>query len=310
MFNRKWGKFIGKVTVAALLTVSVIPSIGAEAAANPIIVKANEQKTVQFKILQSTIPTNLLASFINFDATVIEVGGKQEIHFSTKKFGENLEYLKVNDQIAEEVSFDGTDIKVVKVILDDLTTIYPAEVKVNHPYFSGVYTFNITFDTTAPTLKVAAVSDKSTSVTGTTEAGASVTVTAGGKSLGNATADENGAFSINIKKQKANVKLIVTATDKSENSESVTITVADKTAPAIPKVNKVTAKTTQVKGSSEAGAIVYVYKGKTRLGKATVNKKGNFSVKIKKQKAKMKLAVYAVDKSGNKSKNRTVTVQK
>ncbi|MFN7251959.1 MAG: Ig-like domain-containing protein, partial [Anaerobacillus sp.] len=165
-------------------------------------------------------------------------------------------------------------------------------------------------DVTPPnTPTVNEVTDKSTTVTGTAEAGSTVTVRVGTKVLGTAKATSKGTFSIKIARQKAGVKLAVTATDEAGNTSKVrNTTVKDVTPPNTPTVNKVTNKSVSVTGKSEKGATVYIYNGKKKLGQAVVDSKGNFSVKITAQKKGAKLTIYAQDKAKNKSKSRVVTV--
>ena len=85
--------------------------------------------------------------------------------------------------------------------------------------------------------------------------------------------------------------------------------VIDKTAPAIASVNKVNEKSKYVTGKAEKGATVRVYNGKKLIGKAVVNSKGNYKVKIKAQKEGTSLTVTAQDKAGNQSKATTVKVK-
>ncbi len=165
-------------------------------------------------------------------------------------------------------------------------------------------------DKTAPSApSVNTVSDQSTTVTGKTEAGAKVTVKAGSKTLGTATANSKGNFTVKISKQKAGTSLSISAKDKAGNTSKVkTVKVADKTAPSAPSVNTVSDKSTTVTGKTEAGALVTVKAGSKTLGTATANNKGNYTVKIKKQKAGTSLSVTAKDKAGNTSKVKTVKV--
>jgi len=165
-------------------------------------------------------------------------------------------------------------------------------------------------DKTAPVVsKVNSVSDSATSVTGTTEGKAVVTVKAGAKILGQATADAKGAFQVKITKQKAGTKLTIYAEDSAKNkSKEITVTVADKTAPVVSKVNSVGDSTTTVTGTTEGKAVVTVKAGTKKLGQATADAKGAFKVKIAKQKAGTKLTIYAEDSAKNKSKEITVTV--
>ncbi|MEZ0117633.1 UNVERIFIED_ORG: hypothetical protein ABRZ91_001590 [Heyndrickxia coagulans] len=165
-------------------------------------------------------------------------------------------------------------------------------------------------DKTAPAApKVGEVSDTSTTVTGTTEAGAKVTVKSGLNILGTATADSTGAFKVTIAKQKAGTKLVVYAEDAAGNkSAETTVTVIDKTTPAAPKVNEVSDASTTVTGTTEAGAKVTVKSGSNVLGTAKADNNGAFKVSIAKQKAGTKLVVYAEDAAGHKSGETTVTV--
>ncbi|UQZ77383.1 peptidase S8 [Niallia circulans] len=147
------------------------------------------------------------------------------------------------------------------------------------------------------------ISNKSDKITGKAEANSTVTAKAGKKKLGSAVADKKGKYTIKIKKQKENTKISVTATDKAKNiSKAKTITVVDKIAPAKPKVNTITMKTTKVTGTSEKNATIIIKRNNKVLAEGKTNKKGAFSIKIKKQKEKTSLTITAKDTSGNVSK--------
>lgn len=167
-------------------------------------------------------------------------------------------------------------------------------------------------ETNAPAApKVNAVSDADTKVTGSAEAGAKVVVNAGDQMLGSATADDEGKFTLSIEKQKAGTKLSAYAEDANFNrSDSVQLTVADKTAPAKPVVDPVTSNDEKVSGTTEAGAKVTVKAGDQVLGNATAKSNGKFKVSIDKQEAGAKLTVTAEDEAGNVSEAATVTVEK
>ncbi|MGG4019748.1 Ig-like domain-containing protein [Priestia megaterium] len=166
-------------------------------------------------------------------------------------------------------------------------------------------------DKTAPVPpKVNTVSDQSTTVTGTTEANASVLVKVGTKVIGSGKANSKGSFSIKISKQKAGTNVTVSAKDSAGNESKPTmVTVQDKTAPASPKVNTVSDQSTTVTGTTEANASVSVKVGTKVIGSGKVDKNGKYSVKISKQKAGTKVAVSAKDNAGNESKPTMVTVQ-
>jgi hypothetical protein len=165
-------------------------------------------------------------------------------------------------------------------------------------------------DKTPPgTPKVNPVSDRDTSVTGTSEAYAKVYITTSGKQIGYSSADSSGKFKASIPKQKAGTTLTIYAQDQAGNkSASVSVKVADKTPPGKPKVNSVSDKDTFVTGTTEAYAKVFVtYRGKT-IGSATASSSGKFKVTIHKQKAGTILTIYVQDKAGNKSSSTSVKV--
>ncbi|MCM3729088.1 Ig-like domain-containing protein [Neobacillus cucumis] len=164
-------------------------------------------------------------------------------------------------------------------------------------------------DMTAPVLStVNQVSDQDTTVTGITEAGATVYVKKGSTQLGYAAADDSGNFSVPISKQTGGTILSVYAVDAAGNPSSTTsITVKDTIPPAAPSVNPVSDNQTTVTGKAEVGTTVYVKSGSTVLGTATATSTG-FSVKIIAQKAGTKLTIYAQDGGGNKSTDVTIIV--
>ncbi|WP_153043014.1 Ig-like domain-containing protein [Neobacillus mesonae] len=166
-------------------------------------------------------------------------------------------------------------------------------------------------DKTAPARpSVNKVTSESTSVIGKTEANVTVKLYINGKYQKSTAADKNGQYKFVISKQRPGAEIKVTATDKAGNvSNAMSIKVADKTAPAKPSVNKVTSKSTKVTGKAEKGSTVYIYHGKSYLGKAVADSKGNYSVKIKAKKKGTNLTIYAVDKAGNKSKSVSVKVK-
>jgi len=163
-------------------------------------------------------------------------------------------------------------------------------------------------DLTAPAAPIVqAVSDHAKSVTGKAEANATVNVKIG-KNTYTVKADQKGAFTVKIPSQKAGALLAVSVIDAAGNvSKTVKVTVIDKTAPQTPSQLKASPGT--VTGKAEARSTVYVKAGSKTVGKATASKSGTFKVKIKKQKAGKILSVYAVDKAGNKSPAKKITIK-
>ncbi|MEH7076537.1 Ig-like domain-containing protein [Neobacillus drentensis] len=91
-------------------------------------------------------------------------------------------------------------------------------------------------------------------------------------------------------------------------SSKKTVKALDRTAPKIPAINKITSKTKYIKGKAEKKATVYVFNKSQKVGKAKVDNKGNFNVKIKAQKKKSQLKIYVIDGAGNKSKIKVIRV--
>ncbi|WP_082630157.1 Ig-like domain-containing protein [Peribacillus muralis] len=164
-------------------------------------------------------------------------------------------------------------------------------------------------DKTAPTApSVNTVYDHATAITGKAETHAKVFALVGNKKIGEATS-KSGSYTMKISKQKAGTSIAVYAIDASGNkSAGKTVKVVDKTAPPVPTVNKITSKTVTVSGKTEKGASIYMYNGSKKIGQGVVDSRGNYKVKIKAQKKGSTVAVYAQDKSGNKSKSKTLKV--
>ncbi|MGB6406558.1 MAG: immunoglobulin-like domain-containing protein, partial [Planococcus donghaensis] len=98
--------------------------------------------------------------------------------------------------------------------------------------------------------------------------------------------------------------------DSSGNPIAITreITVIDSIAPALSLTSKVTHYSTRVIGTAEAAAQVIVKKGTTTIGTATADAKGEYQVKIERQKVGAKLSIIATDVAKNSSPAITVTV--
>ncbi|TWT07053.1 S8 family serine peptidase [Planococcus sp. CPCC 101016] len=165
-------------------------------------------------------------------------------------------------------------------------------------------------DSSIPTAPVVnSVTDKMTQVTGSAEAGATVSVKANGNQIGTAVSGTDSQFTVTIAKQKAGTILTVTATDQYDNASAATeVTVKDVTAPTVPAVDKVKETSIAVTGTGEVNALVTVKNGATVLGTATVDRNGMYAVAIAKQKVGTVLSVIATDQAGNSSAAKEVTV--
>lgn len=167
-------------------------------------------------------------------------------------------------------------------------------------------------DKTAPSVStVNPVSDKSTAVSGKTEAGAAVTVAIGSWKSKVKLADAKGKFTVTIPKQKAGTKLNVTAKDKAGNvSAAKSLVVLDKTAPAAPKVNPVVDGATEVTGNAEANSTITIKVVNTVVGTVKTDKNGTFKVTFQEAlTAGTKLSVTATDAAKNISAATPVEVK-
>ncbi|MEH7348155.1 Ig-like domain-containing protein [Gottfriedia acidiceleris] len=184
-------------------------------------------------------------------------------------------------------------------------------IKITPYYWDGISSSNYRLTTTFPdkTPTVNAVSNLSTTITGTAEAKAKVYAYAGSKLLGSTTAVSGNKYSIKIAKQKQGTKINVYIVDTAGiRSGDRYTTVIDKIPPAAPTVNKITSKSTSITGKTEASATVSAYNGSKLIGSAKADSKGNFKIKIKAQKKGSTIKVYAVDAAKNKSAARSVKV--
>ena len=249
--------------------------------------KVSTSKSVK---VADKIPPELSVPAIHSSTTVIK--GKTEAKASVKLYIKNKHVKTVtadskgNYQFNISKQVSGTEIKITAS--DNAKNSVSKTIKVK------------------PYLSVNTVSDKSTKVTGKTEAKASVNVYLNNKLYKTVTADKNGKFSASIKKQKAGAKVKVVAT-RNKVSNTVTKTVADKTPPSLT-VPAVTSNTTVIKGKTEARTSVKLYIGNKHIKTVTADSKGNYQFKISKRSSGTKIRITASDKAKN-STTKTITVK-
>ncbi|MFG8588372.1 Ig-like domain-containing protein, partial [Pseudomonas paraeruginosa] len=135
----------------------------------------------------------------------------------------------------------------------------------------------VTVDSSAPPAPVINPSN-GTTISGTAEAGASVTLTdSNGNPIGQATADGSGNWSYSPATPLANGTVIVaTATDPTGNTGPQSATTVDSVAPPAPLVNPSNGAT--ISGTAEAGAKVILTDGNGNpIGETTADGNGNWS---------------------------------
>lgn len=76
-----------------------------------------------------------------------------------------------------------------------------------------------------------------------------------------------------------------------------------------PTVKTVKSTSTKITGKTEPNSTVYAYIGNKKIGSSKANSKGSYLIKVKKQKVKTKIKVFAKNSAG-KSPVRTVVVKK
>ncbi|MDG0819555.1 Ig-like domain-containing protein [Staphylococcus equorum] len=171
-------------------------------------------------------------------------------------------------------------------------------------------------DVTAPIAPtVTEVTSESAQVTGTGEAGSTITVKFPDGSVVTGTADNQGNYVIDLpvdKKLNGNEELVVTSTDSSGNvSREAKVTVKDTTAPAAPTVNEVTSGDTQLTGTGEPGSTITVKFPDGSVVTGTADNQGNYAIDLpvdKKLNGNEELVITSTDSSGNVSPETKVTV--
>ena len=94
------------------------------------------------------------------------------------------------------------------------------------------------------------------------------------------------------------LSLLLTGRSNTTNNTQIE---ADKTPPAMPKVDKVIKTSTSVTGTADPYSIITIKKGNTVLGTDIASEQGSFNVVISPVKEKCTLTVTATDFSGNES---------
>ncbi|PEC49510.1 hypothetical protein CON00_10625 [Bacillus sp. AFS096315] len=165
----------------------------------------------------------------------------------------------------------------------------------------------VTVTRIAPNIPVVnTITNKSTTVTGGSEKGSTVTVKVGTLSY-SGIADSYGKFTVKISTQNSGVKLSITAKDAAGNISLPKEMQVTRVAPNIPVVNTVTNKSTTVTGVSEKGSTITVKVG-TLSYSGNSDSYGKFTVKIPTQNSGVKLSITAKDAAGNISLPKEIQV--
>ncbi|WLV24264.1 S8 family serine peptidase [Aciduricibacillus chroicocephali] len=178
-----------------------------------------------------------------------------------------------------------------------------------HAGFGRLNAYNA-FSAVDLNVKLKPVLDNRRIITGTAVKGAKVEVKKGKTVLAKGTVNTKGAFSMKIPAQTNKTELYVTVS-AGDVKTTVRTYVAKGKAPASPKVNKVTNKSSYATGTAPLDTkVVLTNKSKKVIAQGAVNSKGQFKLKMAKQKAGTVLYAKSVDPAKRNSKQVKVTVAK
>ncbi len=297
------GTVLGKGTAAedGSFTIDIpVQKAGTELIVTAMDTALNVSYDARVKVLDVTAPLAPVVNKVNdqsrFVTGTAEAGAKVEVKNSEAVIG---------------TATAGTDGKfTVTIPVQTKGTVLAVTATDASGNVSAVSTVTVTDGTAPAAPMVNAVSNIDKVVTGTAEAGSTVTVSSSKGELGTATTGMNGKFSVTLSAvQAAGTGLTVIVSDAAGNkSASTTVTVLDQIAPSTPSVDKITVNTTKVTGNAEAYSTVVVKVSGQVIGSNTADIFGRFSVSIKEQKAGKMVEVVAIDKAGNVSKKEKVKV--
>lgn len=157
-------------------------------------------------------------------------------------------------------------------------------------------------------INIEKIKNNMTIIIGTSTPRAILTAYVNNERIGRVIVANNGKYAIKIAKQKANVKIVIKATGVIKATKS--IVVQPSKVLQTPKVNSVKVGQRKVTGKAVKNTIIYVYNAKNkRIGTGVVSRKGQFSVKIAKQKKGAVLTLQIMDSMNNVSKKKLVKVK-
>ncbi|PEL08226.1 Ig-like domain-containing protein [Bacillus sp. AFS017336] len=278
---------VGKQAAGTILTVTAKDLAG------------NVSEASQTTVLDRTAPPTLVINPIGDNAVVLT--GKTEANATVT--------VKAGNNVVGTGKADSDGYYQVQVGKQTAGTVLSVTAKDEAGNESNVFD-TVVLDGTAPTVPVInPISDKDITLTGKTEANATITVKIGTNVIATGKADSNGSYKIQVGKLNAGTILSVTAKDQAGNeSGSGKTTVLDKTAPTVPVINVVDDNDVTVSGKAEANATITVKNGTKVIGTGKADSKGTFKVSVSKQKAGSVLYVTAKDAAGNESSAAKTTV--
>ncbi|WP_298472122.1 S8 family serine peptidase [uncultured Psychrobacillus sp.] len=184
---------------------------------------------------------------------------------------------------------------------------------------SDVLNISVEHDNTFPVLLESDAADNLTSVSGKVSKEATVELMIGERLLTKKpiATDINGNFKISIAKQLAGTKISLLIKDLGANQIVEEVVVQDRTIPLIKKVDNFYYQTSSaISGIINESSTVSIYNVNANkpfgipIASGVSDDNGNFKIEIDEQPINTKLAIVAVDSSGNISKHKIITVIK
>jgi large repetitive protein len=175
-------------------------------------------------------------------------------------------------------------------------------------YYRGQY---VTVEDKTPPLTpvVNTVTEKDGYVSGKAEFNSTIVVTKDGKEIGSGVTNSSGQFRVEIENKLAKgTRLSVYAKDAAGNKSPEVAVVVEAAPPQIINVLTINDQAVKVIGKTDPLQTVYIKNGNVLVGKGVSDAKGDFNIKIAKQKAGTELTVYAENKEGIAGEGYTVTV--
>ncbi|MGV3129916.1 Ig-like domain-containing protein, partial [Staphylococcus simulans] len=173
---------------------------------------------------------------------------------------------------------------------------------------SGPGTTTVAGEDTATAPTINNVTSDDTRITGTADAGNTVTITFPDGTTATGTADDQGNYTIDVPSNvdlNGGEEIQVKATDnRGRDSVTVTTTATDVTAPDAPVVNGVSSDATQVTGQAEPGSTVTVTFPDGTTATGTTDDEGNYTIDIPtgvKLEGGEEITATATDNTGNVS---------
>ncbi|WP_423408325.1 C39 family peptidase [Heyndrickxia sp. MSNUG] len=154
------------------------------------------------------------------------------------------------------------------------------------------------------------ISNISTALKGTTEPNSTVNIGIRTNTY-IVTADAAGRFIFPLPNNKplaAGTRISVYVTNTAGKSETATVTVANRIAPAAPQVNKITNKSLLISGKAAPNSTLVVLRNTKTFRTIKVSSQGIFYIGMPLQAANTKFEFYAKDATGNAGARTTIVV--